>query len=69
MFALVTLLYSLLAAGQQSSLRVEVRADDRPIAGATVTIAGTSYPTDASGVVVAAVSSGAVRIESPSTAT
>jgi outer membrane receptor for ferrienterochelin and colicins len=63
MLASAALLCWLLTAAYQPSLRVEVRADDQPAAGATVTIAGTASITDSTGVVTATVPPGSVRIE------
>ena len=46
----------------QTTVRVEVRAKDVPVAGADVTINGALYKTDATGVVVATVTAGAVEV-------
>ena len=62
LFAVVTLALTVLAP-QQSPIEIEVLAHDRPIAGARVTVAGTPYTTDKTGIVVATTSRGAVRIE------
>lgn len=48
---------------QQSTVHVEVRAGNSPAAGATVTVAGTAYTTDAKGIVTAAATAGTVRVE------
>ena len=48
---------------QLFSLYIDVRADDRPLAGARVTVGGTPQVTDSSGRVIAPVSPGTVRVE------
>ena len=62
-FAAVFLSLSSFIAPQQVSVRVEVLAADRPLEGASVTVAGMPHVTNAEGVVVTTVSSGTVRIE------
>ena len=62
-FAPVLLAMSSLLDPQPVSIRVEVFAADRPVEGATVTVAGMPHVTSAEGVVVTTVSSGTVRIE------
>jgi outer membrane receptor for ferrienterochelin and colicins len=66
LFAVVVLLWSSLAqldAQAQLSLLIEVRAEDAPVAGARVTVAGSPYTTDAKGTVTALVPAMTVRIE------
>jgi iron complex outermembrane receptor protein len=60
--AVLLSLASLLSA-EQSSLQIDVRAGDRPVAGARVVVAGTPLVTDPSGGVIALVPRGTVRIE------
>jgi outer membrane receptor for ferrienterochelin and colicins len=62
-FAAVFLSLSSLFVPQQVSIRVEVLAADRPLEGASVTVAGMPHLTNAEGLVVTTVSSGTVRIE------
>ncbi len=52
----------LLVQVQAATVRVEVRANGRPVAGATVTLAGASHVTDERGSVSAAVSPGKLEI-------
>jgi iron complex outermembrane receptor protein len=47
----------------QSPIQIEVLANGRPVDGATVTVAGTPYTTDKTGVVEVTTSIGTVRIE------
>ena len=61
--AAILLLTGSLFVPQSITIRVEVLAADRPVEGATVTVAGTPYLTNPQGVVVAAVAAGTVRIE------
>ncbi len=61
--AALLLLTGSLFVPQSITIRVEVLAADRPVEGATVTVAGTPYLTNPQGVVVAAVAAGTVRIE------
>src|SRR4029453_14513184 len=46
----VCLFVGLLAQDQRADVRVEVRANDKPIAGATVVIAGAKYVTNEHGI-------------------
>jgi len=62
LFAAVFFSFALLAV-PQSALRIAVHASGQPVTGATVTVAGTPYVTDASGVVVAPAVPGTMRIE------
>ena len=65
-FAVAVLLWSSLAQLDpqgQLSLLIEVRAEDAPVAGARVTVAGSPYTTDAKGTVTALVPAMTVRIE------
>ena len=62
LFAAVTLAISLVVT-QQSPIEIEVLAHGRPIAGATVTVAGTPYTTDTAGLVTTTISTASVRIE------
>jgi outer membrane receptor for ferrienterochelin and colicins len=57
------LLLTALIASPQQILRILVETDQRPVAGASVNVAGTRYVTDASGVVNAPVVTGTLRIE------
>jgi outer membrane receptor for ferrienterochelin and colicins len=59
----ILFLLSTLVATQPASLRIEVQADDRPVAGATVVVAGTPHTTGENGVVIAATPPGTVRVE------
>ena len=61
--AALLLLTGSLFVQQPITIRVEVLAADRPVEGATVIVAGTSYLTNPEGVVLAAVAVGTVRIE------
>ncbi|HVL68167.1 MAG TPA: TonB-dependent receptor [Vicinamibacterales bacterium] len=59
---LVLFLLSLVAS-QPSTVRIEVRAGDRPLAGARVIVAGMPYTTDATGTVRATAPAGTIRVE------
>lgn len=48
---------------QPVTIRIQVVAADRPVEGATVTVAGSPYITHRDGSVLATVSPGTVRIE------
>jgi iron complex outermembrane receptor protein len=50
------------AQDRSATLRVEVRADDRPVERADVVVRGVSHPTDASGLVLIAIEPGQVRV-------
>ena len=63
LFAAVMLAIGSVLAPQSITVRIEVLAADRPVAGATVTVAGMPHVTNPEGVVLATVSSGTVRIE------
>ena len=60
--ALVVATAQVFAQSAVTTVRVVVRANDAPVAGAQVTIAGTVQQTDASGIVVAAVRAGRVDV-------
>lgn len=62
-FAAMLLAIGSLFAAQPATIHVEVLAADRPIEGATVTVAGMPYITNRDGVVLATVSTGTVRVE------
>ncbi len=59
---LVCLVIGLLAQDQRATIRVEVRAGDKPVAGAAVVIAGANYVTDAQGTARATVLPGKLEI-------
>jgi outer membrane receptor for ferrienterochelin and colicins len=58
----VCLVIGLLAQDQRATILVEVRADDKPVAGAAVVIAGANYVTDAQGIARATVLPGKLEI-------
>ena len=51
-FVVALLLHSSFAPSQQAAIRIEVRASQKPVAGAKVVVGGTPHATDESGVVV-----------------
>ena len=63
LFAAVLLAVGLVFVPQPVTIRIQVVAADRPVEGATVTVAGSPYVTDRDGGVTASVSVGTVRIE------
>ena len=63
LLAAALLLLSSIVAGQPASLRIEVQADHRPVAGATVVVAGMPQTTGETGIVIVPVPAGTVRVE------
>jgi outer membrane receptor for ferrienterochelin and colicins len=58
----VCLVIGLLAQDQRATIRVDVRANDKPVAGAAVVIAGTNHVTDEQGIARATVPPGKLDI-------
>jgi outer membrane receptor for ferrienterochelin and colicins len=61
-FAFLSFASGAVAQSQSGSLHVEVRSGGAPVAGASVVIAGTTFPTDARGGVSTTVAAGLVQI-------